>query len=130
MYVSDTHPFLYYASGRRTRLGRAARRLFERADSGRSLIYLPSIALWESARLAARGRFEVPLRFDHWCRSIEGSRGFSIAALEWLDVDAARTLPFADPYDCLIVGTALRMAMPLITRDEEIIGSRLVETVW
>jgi PIN domain nuclease of toxin-antitoxin system len=130
MFVSDTPPFLYYASGRRTRLGRAARRLFERADSGEGLIYLPSIALWETARLAARGRFDLPLRFDHWCRSIEGSRGFSIAALEWLDVDTARTLPFADPYDCLIAGTALRMAMPLITRDEEIVRSRLVETVW
>lgn len=130
MFVTDTHPLLYYTSGLRDRLGRAARRLFERADSGGALIYIPSIALWETARLAARGRIDLPLRFDHWCRSIEASDGFSVAALEWLDVDAARTLPFPDPYDCLIAGTALRMAMPLITRDEEIVRSGLVETLW
>jgi len=50
--------------------------------------------------------------------------------LEWLDVDAARTLPFSDPYDCLIAGTALRMGLPLITQDEEIVESGLIETVW
>jgi len=79
--------------------------------------------------LDRRRRIELP-RFDQWCRRIEASRGFSIVALEWLDVDAARTLPFSDPYDCLIAGTALRMGLPLITQDEEIVESGLIETVW
>jgi len=30
----------------------------------------------------------------------------------------------------LIVGTALRLGMPLITKDEAIVDSGLVETIW
>jgi PIN domain nuclease of toxin-antitoxin system len=130
MFVADTHPLLYYTSGLDKRLGRTGRRLFERAESGRGLIHIPSVSLWEAAKLAERRRIELPLRFDQWCRRIEASRGFSITALEWLDVDSARVLPFSDPYDCLIAGTALRMGLPLITRDEKIVASGLVETVW
>ena len=39
-------------------------------------------------------------------------------------------LPFDDPFDCLIAGTALRIGVPLITKDTVISESGLVETVW
>jgi PIN domain nuclease of toxin-antitoxin system len=130
MYVSDTHAFLYFAQGKPSLLGPKASRIFSQADQGKCLIYLPVLVLWEAALLAARGYIKIPQRFDHWCRSIENSSGFAIAALEWLDVDDARKLPFPDPFDCLIAGTALRHGMPLITRDEAIILSGLVETIW
>ena len=130
MYVADTHALIHYTCGKVRGLGRAARRLFAKADLGRTLIYIPTVVLWEAARLTARRRVELPQQFDRWCRAIESSRGFAIAALEWLDVDEARKLPFSDPYDCLISGTAIRLSMPLITRDDEIVRSGLVETVW
>jgi PIN domain nuclease of toxin-antitoxin system len=57
-------------------------------------------------------------------------RFFSIVPLDWTDVDEARKLPFSDPRDRLIAGTAIRLDMPLITRDETITRSRLLETVW
>jgi PIN domain nuclease of toxin-antitoxin system len=130
MYVSDTHAFLYFAQGKRALLGPKAKRIFLQADDGKCLVYVPVIVLWEAALLAERGYIKIPQRFDHWCRSIEHGRGFAIAALDWLDVDEARKLPFDDPYDCLIAGTALRHDMPLITRDHAIIDSGLVETIW
>jgi PIN domain nuclease of toxin-antitoxin system len=130
MYVSDTHAFVYFAQGRRAFLGPKVRRLFQQADEGKCLIYVPVIVLWEVAILAARSYIQIPQRFDHWCRSIENSRGFAIAEFDWLDVDEARKLPFSDPYDCLIAGTAIRHEMPLITRDQIIVDSGLVETIW
>lgn len=130
MYVSDTHAFLYFAQGKRARLGRMARRVFLQADEGRCLIYIPVIVLWEVALLAGRGYIEIPQRFDHWCRSLENGPGFAIAPLEWFDVDEARKLPYADPYDCLIAGAALRHDMPLITGDKAIVDSGLVRTIW
>jgi PIN domain nuclease of toxin-antitoxin system len=50
--------------------------------------------------------------------------------LEWQDVDHARHLPFKDPFDCLIAGTAMRLAMPLITKDTAMRESHVVETMW
>ncbi|MBI4220963.1 MAG: type II toxin-antitoxin system VapC family toxin [Chloroflexi bacterium] len=130
MYVTDTHPIVYYAMGKRSRVGQRALRVFEQADSGRTLIHVPSIVLWEVAVLVARGHVALPQRFDHWCRSLDSSPGFSIVPLEWSDVEEARKLPFKDPYDCLIAGTAVRLGLPLITRDEAVVKSSLVETCW
>ena len=130
MYVTDTHGLVYHSRGKASQLGIRARRLFQKADSGNSLIYVPTIALWEIAVLVARRYLDLPYHFDHWCRSIENSAGFAIMPLDWLDVEEARRLPFADPYDCLIAGTAIRLNMPLITRDHVIVDSKLVETVW
>ena len=130
MYVSDTHAFIYFAQRKHALLGPKARRLFMQADEGKCLIYIPAIVLWEVATLVARNYIQIPQRFDHWCRSIENSPGFTVAALEWLDVDEARKLPFPDPFDCLIAGSAIRHQMPLITRDRAIIDSRLIETIW
>lgn len=94
------------------------------------LIYIPSIVLWEVVSIVRRKVLHLPGEFDHWCRDLQASAGFAIEPLDWVDIDEARKLPFSDPYDCLIGGTAIRMAMPLITRDSVIVDSGLVETVW
>ena len=130
MYVSDTHPLIHHAGNRPSRLSSTARRIFDRADAGELLIYVPSVALWEVAALMNKGKVLLPQPFDHWCRGLQGSRGFEILALDWPDVDEARRLPFRDPFDCLITGTALRLNLPLITRDQQIVNSRLIETIW
>lgn len=130
MYVTDTHAVLFYAQTKHARLSSKVRRLFKAADAGRVLIHVPTIVLWEIAMLVSRRNLVIPQRFDHWCRSIENSPGFDIVPLDWLDVDAARKLPFQDPYDCLIAGTAIRLEIPLITRDKTIVESELVETLW
>lgn len=130
MYVTDTHAFVYFALNRPSRLGRRAARLFKEADAGKMLIYVPSIVLWEVVSIVRRKVLHLPGEFDHWCRDLQASAGFAIEPLDWVDIDEARKLPFSDPYDCLIGGTAIRMAMPLITRDSVIVDSGLVETVW
>ena len=35
-----------------------------------------------------------------------------------------------DPWDRLIVATAMALALPLVTRDSAIKGANLVETLW
>jgi hypothetical protein len=37
---------------------------------------------------------------------------------------------FADPFDRLVVATARRLAAPLLTSDEQIASSGLVDVVW
>ena len=92
------------------------------------MIYVPSIVLWEIGRPG--GPMEPSERFDHWCRSLSAHRGYIVEPLDWQDVAQARNLPFRDPMDCLIAGTAMRLGMPLITKDAVVTDSRIVETIW
>jgi hypothetical protein len=40
-YVTDTHPFVYHVTGRKQRLGRRARSIFDRSDRGTDTIVVP-----------------------------------------------------------------------------------------
>ena len=53
-----------------------------------------------------------------------------LAELLWTDVNEMHMLPFKDPFDRMIVGTAKRLHAPLITKDDAITGSHLVDVVW
>ena len=130
MYVSDTHSFVYYAQQKPRKLGKTARQLFADADDGKTVIYVPAVVLWEIWMRVKEGDFIMPMRFDHWCRALDGSAGFAIAPLGWQAIDESRRVPFKDPFDCLIVGTAIHLGMPLITKDRDIEDSDLIETVW
>ena len=130
VYVTDTHALIYYVDQKPTRLGKHARRIFRDAEGGKALVYIPTVVLWEVSRRVVEGEMILSSPFDQWCRALDKTHGFSIAVLGWQDVDEARWLPFMDPFDCLIAGTAARLEMPLITKDAEICESGLLETVW
>jgi len=130
MHVADTHALIYYSRNAMSRLGSEAKRIFTKADAGKTVVYLPTIVLWEVVHLIEQGRVRPFHSFEQWCRTLDNHPGFSILPLEWLDVNQARGLPFKDPFDRLIVGTALRLDIPVITKDQTITDSRRVQTVW
>jgi PIN domain nuclease of toxin-antitoxin system len=130
VYVCDTHALAYYSFTRKSALGRSARKVFQQAEAGETIIYVPSVVLWEISLLSELGRLRLGQPFDHWCRTLDNHPGFSIVSLEWTDVKEARSLPFDDPFDCFIAGTALRLDAPLITRDQKIVDSKRVQTFW
>src|SRR5262245_42745635 len=130
MFVTDTHPLAYYAGRKYSRLGRRAKRIFEGAQAATTVIAVPTAALLEITDLLTVGALRLPTRFDHWCRDLDSQEGFFIEPLTWQDVNEARHLPFRDPLDRLIAGTAIRLGLPLITKDQAIVESGLVETVW
>ena len=130
MYVSDTRALVYHTLNRSSRLGRKANQIFARAESLHAVVVIPSMVLWEVVLLMELGRLNLHQSFEHWCRGLQNHRGFDIVPLDWLDVNEARSISLIDPYDRLIVGTAIRLDMPLITRDQQIVDSGLVETIW
>jgi PIN domain nuclease of toxin-antitoxin system len=130
MFVTDTHPIAYYAGRKYSKLSRRVLHMFEDAQAGKTVIAVPTAALLEITDLMAVGAVQLPTRFDHWCLDLEREDGFLIEPLMWQDVNEARYLPFRDPMDRLIAGTAIRLGFPLITKDQGIVDSGLVETVW
>src|SRR6266705_3162116 len=117
MYVTDTHALIWYTQPKKSRLGKRAKSLFERAEEERALIYVPSVVLWELADQLRLGTLRLRQRFDHWCRALGSKQFFQIQHLFWKEVNEARGLPLDAPFVCWIAGPALRIGAPLIKKD-------------
>ena len=107
IYVTDTHPFVFYALGTTRKLGRNALRVFTRAEKRQDTIYIPSICFFELALLVEGGKVRSPMPFSDWKERLEVSGAFLIEPLTWADIAEAYALAvLVDPFDRLIVGTA------------------------
>lgn len=130
IYVADAHAFIWWATHKRA-LGRAAARVFRRAERGLDEIRLPSVAAFEIALLVERGRLKTPLGFDAWLEALRSTPGLTVEPVSLDDIPWAQQLiALVDPFDRLIAGVARRLDAPLVTADERISQSRLVKVVW
>jgi PIN domain nuclease of toxin-antitoxin system len=128
--VCDTHALLFHATGDR-RLGRRAAAILAACEAQRTIVYVPSVVLWEIALLAWRGRVNLRRPLEAFADDL-----FSNPAYQPLDLtveqialaDARR--PNDDPFDALIVAAARVLDLPLVTRDQAIVESKIVRTVW
>lgn len=131
--VSDTHPLVWFATNQRQKLGGAARRIFEAADrrDGSGLIVIPSIVLHEVSSLLIANRVTLGRSFADWVTSIERHGFFQIIDVTAdMVVQSSHLQAITDPFDRLIMGCSLLLEQPLITIDQQITDSHLVETVW
>ena len=131
IYVTDTHPFVFYAIGKPENLGRKALRAFTRAERRQATLHIPTVCFFELALLLECGKVRAALPFPEWKTRVENSGSFIIEPLTWEDIEEARSLTaLVDPFDRLIAGTANRLRCPLITRDRRVTRSQLVATEW
>ena len=130
-YVTDTHPFVYHVTGRKQRLGRRARSIFERSDRGTDTIVVPFTVLEEVLLLSEIGRIHIPLPFRDFVISLEKSDNVDLSVNDIaVLLEAATFTSIRDPYDRMIIAQARVAGLPLITGDEKIQESGLVRTVW
>ncbi len=129
--VTDTHALIWAIDGERKRLGKHARRLFDRADEGECAIYIPSHALAELGEARHRSRVTLDLPFEEWARAAFASGKYHEAQLTAEIVYAAQRLySIPERGDRLIAATAIVLDLPLITRDPEIQRAVGVECIW
>ena len=130
-YVTDTHPFVYHVTGRKQRLGRRARSIFDRSDRGTDTIVVPFTVLEEVLLLSEIGRIRIPLPFRDFVLSLDKAVNVDLAANDTaVLLEAATFMTIRDPYDRMIIAQARVAGLPLITGDEKIQESGLVRTVW
>jgi PIN domain nuclease of toxin-antitoxin system len=131
IYVTDTHPLVFWSSNRRRRLGNRARRILQETEQGKHSIIVPIGVLEEINRLVERKivRLEVPFR--RWAEELERSPNFQVQAytLEVL-LESVSLAAIRDPADRAIVATARQLRCPLITADELIRDGEWIDTVW
>lgn len=130
-FVTDTQALAAFARNKPALLGRAALAAFEAFDAGRAAIYVPAPVLVELANLARSGKLPVSTTPGAFLRQLADT-GLVLLALEPEDVLAAAELAWdhRDPFDRLIVATALRLGLPLLTNDRAIAAWGGVDAIW
>jgi PIN domain nuclease of toxin-antitoxin system len=131
IYVTDTHPLVFWASNRRRRLGNRARRILQETEQGKHSIIVPIVVLEEINRLVERKIVRLQVPFRRWAEELERSPNFQVQAytLEVL-LESVSIAAMRDPADRAIVATARQLRCPLITGDELIRDGDWVDTVW
>jgi PIN domain nuclease of toxin-antitoxin system len=118
--ILDTHVWIFYATERG--LDPKGLRSIERARKlGR--LQIASVTLWEVALLVQERRLRLTLPTSEWFRDALTLTGVHIAPLDVaIAIQAARLArPLRDPADCQVVGTAIKIGVPLATRDARIL---------
>jgi len=128
--VTDTHALLFHAAGGRGLSPRAAA-LFARCERQETIVYVPSVVIWECSLLARVARINLRRSVRAFFEEL-----FSNPAYQPLDVTpeqvyVADELRFnRDPFDALICAAARIVNLPLVTRDADVRGSGAVRTIW
>ncbi len=131
MIALDTHTLVWWASADDS-LSRKAKRAIEQELDGGEII-VSAISAWEIAMLVEREKLVLSMDVDRWLATVA-----EIAAVRIVPVDVeisvkSVNLPgefHKDPADRMIVATARKFAIPLVTKDEKIRAYPHVKTLW
>lgn len=129
MIVIDTH-VLIWTTTEPSRLSKKARAaiLKARQETG---VCISTISLLEVARVAAAGRIIFPGSVESIVR--EMAARVIVIPMDPEIVAISVRLPAGfpkDPSDRVIASTAIAQGMQLVTADERIRESRVVQTIW
>ena len=128
-WVLDTNALLriLFSPSDLTRLGRA---IVELAQEYMAVLVIPALALVE-LEYELRRRKQVAVAFDRVLDDIEAA---DYLRVEPLGVDQLRAMPrllhIPEMHDRIIVAHAVTNDAPLMTCDQVIRDSKVVETVW
>ena len=130
VYVTDTHPLIWYTAGRHSRLSPRAVKIFDAAFAEQALVVIPSPVFWEISLLVQHGRIKLRESFDQWTAALISRRGLDVAALDVDVISEAHRLTFnGDPFDRAIVATARLMDLQLISKDTAIRVSASIDLI-
>ncbi len=125
--VIDTHVLVWWTNAPH-QLSSATHEALETAD----IIAVSAITGWEVAVLARRGRIDIDRDALTWLRDLSAAQNLRILPVTIeIGVRAAELHEaLRDPIDCLIAATALTHGVPLVTKDDRIRQTGVVETIW
>ncbi|MBS1999332.1 MAG: type II toxin-antitoxin system VapC family toxin [Cyanobacteria bacterium SZAS LIN-2] len=131
VFLTDTHPLVYFITGQYRKIPRKVRTTFEDAVEGRKVIFIPGVVLWELSLLIKAGTVKSSISLEEYVSENFFARAISVIDICTADILQSHNLNFSrDPFDTLIVAMALRMDCPLITGDGVIHREKPCEVFW
>jgi PIN domain nuclease of toxin-antitoxin system len=128
LYVTDTHSLLWHLYDL-PQLTPAVQAAFAEVENGEAILLIPAIVLAEIIFTVERRRHDINV--TEILDRIATADNYQILPF---DLNAARCLPnvtaISEMHDRMIVCEAVSHQVPLITRDEEIRRSGIVQTIW
>lgn len=126
--VLDTHALFWFLT-KSPKLGKNAAQVFQDAAKGQGLLWVPSIVLAELYFLNEKQRRPLDFTIEYQAMAASSCYRFvDFRAADVLQFDSLSAIP--EIHDRLIVGAALSLRVPVVTRDSNIVNSGLVPTIW
>jgi PIN domain nuclease of toxin-antitoxin system len=132
MIVIDTHVLVWWVSGIKSLSTTAEKAVKDTLLSGSEVI-VSSISAWEISMLIEKGRLVLSMDVASWLDEVSQIDGVRFVPVDNEIGIKSTVLPgefHKDPADRMIVATARKLAVPLVTADEKIIDYEHVKTVW
>ncbi|MBS0616571.1 MAG: type II toxin-antitoxin system VapC family toxin [Spirochaetes bacterium] len=128
MILLDTHALLWYTH-KPDELSQRALKEIEAAS--RAIIYVSAASLWEIALKVNKGQLPYELGIPGYRNQIYSLGYISILPVdEWAFMDAAMMeFPHRDPVDRILIATAKRRKLKLVSCDPQI-KKAYKKTVW
>jgi PIN domain nuclease of toxin-antitoxin system len=131
MILLDTH-VLYWAAAEPRRLSRRAARAIEKAAPSGD-VFISSVTLYELAGMVRRGQVRATGSPQDTVETIVEAVRAGVHEITAEVAVLAQYLPDDfphDPMDRLIAATAQAWGISLVTRDERMIDSPQIDTIW
>ena len=116
-YLLDTHTVIWYLDESH-RLPQGMEEVIDHSDNR---IYVSSVSLWETAIKINLGKLELNSTFNEFLNKVRNS-DFDILQIEDAYLQSLSILPsiHKDPFDRLLIATALVENLTIITVDENV----------
>lgn len=126
MYIMDTCAFIWYIETSK-RLPAALRALI---DTSRK-VYISQVTLWEIAIKQTLNKINLNMSIHEIEKKCNENK-IAILSLETAYFERIKQLPLIhrDPFDRIIIATAIEEDLTLLTKDSEIIKYKDVKTLW
>ncbi len=132
MIVIDTHVLVWWVSGDKS-LSKSATKAINETLADGSEVIVSSVSAWEIAMLIEKGRLVLSMDVASWLDEVSQIDGVRFVPVDNEIGIKSAVLPgefHKDPADRMIVATARRLAVPLVTADQKMIEYEHVKTVW
>jgi PIN domain nuclease of toxin-antitoxin system len=128
MIILDTHVWIWWVT-ESAHLSKKAARAIQEADT----VGIVGMSCWEVAMLVAKRRIGLKMDVETWIElALRRPRVRFLSSTPKVMVDAVNLPDRApnDPVDRLIIAECRHHGVALVTKDDRIRSSQLVEVVW
>ena len=131
MIVLDTQTLVWWVNGDATLTKKVRAAIDGECDGGQ--IIVSAISAWEITMLVDREKLVLSMDVESWPATVLGIDGMQFWPVDVEISTKSVRLPgnfHKDPADSVIVATARKLAVPLVTKDDKIRNYAHVKTIW